>query len=50
MIDGRSVSVGASVGVALFPQDATDVATLLRAADGAMYRAKRAGGGASLAH
>jgi diguanylate cyclase (GGDEF)-like protein len=50
VIDGRLVSVGASVGVALFPQDATDVATLLRAADGAMYRAKRAGGGASLAH
>jgi diguanylate cyclase (GGDEF)-like protein len=48
LIDGRIVSIGASVGVALFPEDATDVATLLRAADAAMYRAKRGGGG--LAH
>ena len=42
---GAVVSVGASVGVASCPGDASDVEALLRAADAAMYRAKRAGGG-----
>jgi len=37
--------VGASIGVALFPEHADDPESLLKAADAAMYQAKRAGGG-----
>ena len=47
-IDGREVRVGASIGVALFPADAGDMPALMRGADAAMYRAKRAGGGVRL--
>lgn len=36
--------VTASVGIALYPDHAIDARRLLQAADGAMYRAKRAGG------
>src|SRR6185437_2548488 len=42
-IGEHSVSSGASVGIACVPQDGHDVATLLRLADVAMYRAKEAG-------
>lgn len=38
--------LGASVGVAMYPQDGREAEELLRVADGAMYRAKRAGGDA----
>jgi diguanylate cyclase (GGDEF)-like protein/PAS domain S-box-containing protein len=44
-VDGHELTVSASVGVALFPQDANDVQHLLRSADAAMYRAKARGGG-----
>lgn len=37
------VQVGASVGIALFPQHAGDLDALVRAADTVMYRAKKAG-------
>ncbi len=40
---GLQISVGASIGVARFPQDAPDPAALLEAADSAMYEAKRRG-------
>lgn len=42
-IDGNSVSIGASIGVALYPEDKSDADTLLRHADQAMYSAKRSG-------
>jgi diguanylate cyclase (GGDEF)-like protein len=44
-IYGRAVAPGASVGVAVFPDDATDAVDLQRFADMALYRAKSAGGG-----
>jgi diguanylate cyclase (GGDEF)-like protein/PAS domain S-box-containing protein len=42
-IDGRAFSLGASIGIAVFPGDGTDADTLLRNADAAMYRAKQLG-------
>ena len=43
-VDGRELSLSASIGVALFPEHGSTVDTLLRFADIAMYAAKRAGG------
>jgi diguanylate cyclase (GGDEF)-like protein len=43
---GASFQVGASVGLALYPEDGRDAAALTKAADSAMYDAKRAGKGA----
>ncbi len=40
MLHGLSLSLEASIGVALCPDDGTDVESLLRCADGAMYHAK----------
>jgi diguanylate cyclase (GGDEF)-like protein/PAS domain S-box-containing protein len=40
-IDGHPVDIGASIGVALFPEHGSDPGTLLRRADVAMYVAKR---------
>jgi diguanylate cyclase (GGDEF)-like protein len=45
LLDGQEIRVGASVGVALAPQDAHDADALLRDADIALYRAKRDGRG-----
>ncbi len=42
-VEGHALSVGASIGIALFPDDAQDEAVLLRHADAAMYAAKQAG-------
>jgi len=42
-VDGREFSIGASIGVSLYPADAGDGDTLLRNADVAMYRAKELG-------
>jgi diguanylate cyclase (GGDEF)-like protein len=39
--DGKTVSVGATIGVATFPRDGDDLHILLRSADHAMYRRKR---------
>ena len=40
-IEGQKVSVGASIGIAVFPEDATDTESLCIAADMQMYGAKR---------
>jgi diguanylate cyclase (GGDEF)-like protein len=40
--DGRTVAITISIGVAVYPDHATDAIGLLRVADAAMYRAKRA--------
>lgn len=42
--DGYTLDMSGSIGIAIFPQDGQDAATLWRNADSAMYRAKRAGG------
>jgi len=42
-VDGQEFSIGASIGVSLFPADAGDGEALLRNADAAMYRAKQLG-------
>jgi len=42
-IDGHALTVQASIGIALYPENGTDAATLLRHADAAMYHAKDAG-------
>lgn len=41
MIEGQSFRVGASIGISLFPEHASDFDTLLRKADVAMYESKR---------
>ena len=43
-VEGEEFRLGASIGVSLYPADAGDGEALLRNADAAMYRAKRAGG------
>jgi diguanylate cyclase (GGDEF)-like protein len=42
-IEGRELFVSASIGIALFPADATDAGMLVRNADTALYRAKELG-------
>lgn len=42
-IDDQSLHLSCSMGIALFPADGHDPATLLRNADAAMYKAKEAG-------
>lgn len=45
LIEGRELSIGASIGVAIHPHDGDDVDSLLEAADTALYHAKREGRG-----
>ena len=44
-LDAAQARVGVSIGVAIFPAHGDDPESLLRAADGALYRAKREGKG-----
>ena len=41
VVEGQVLEVGASIGIALFPEHGTDARTLLRRADVAMYDAKQ---------
>jgi len=43
--EGMDIELGVSIGMAVFPDQAGNAVTLLRAADHAMYRAKRLGRG-----
>ena len=44
-IDGHRIDIGASIGIAMSPMDATDADHLLKKADMALYAAKKRGGG-----
>jgi diguanylate cyclase (GGDEF)-like protein/PAS domain S-box-containing protein len=48
LVDGHTIDVRTSIGVALYPKDGADIDDLLRRADLAMYEAKRSGGGYAL--
>ena len=43
-IDSRTLNIGASTGIAIYPGDGDGVSSLLQHADTEMYRVKRAGG------
>jgi diguanylate cyclase (GGDEF)-like protein len=47
-LDGQPVEPQACAGLALYPQHGADLAALLRAADIALYTAKRDGGGVAV--
>ncbi len=47
-VDGLTLDVGTSIGIALFPEQGQDAGTLMRRADVAMYVAKRSGGGVAV--
>ena len=44
-IDGHRIDIGASIGIAMAPNDGVDVDQLLKKADMALYAAKNGGGG-----
>src|SRR5690606_7962605 len=46
-VSGVNLEIGASIGVALYPDHGADSHALLRSAGVAMYEAKRSGGGAA---
>jgi diguanylate cyclase (GGDEF)-like protein/PAS domain S-box-containing protein len=43
LVDGHSLQVTASIGISVCPDDGVDAATLIKAADTAMYKVKAAG-------
>jgi diguanylate cyclase (GGDEF)-like protein/PAS domain S-box-containing protein len=43
IVDGHEVSISASIGIAIYPDDGTDVDTLVSRADKAMYEVKQRG-------
>jgi diguanylate cyclase (GGDEF)-like protein len=47
VIFGATVTIGASVGIAIFPKDASSATELTKKADAALYRAKSGGRGAA---
>jgi diguanylate cyclase (GGDEF)-like protein/PAS domain S-box-containing protein len=50
VVNGRAIDVGVSAGMALFPDDAPDVDTLMRRADVELYAMKRQAPSQSLPH
>jgi diguanylate cyclase (GGDEF)-like protein/PAS domain S-box-containing protein len=42
-VEGHDLKVGASIGISIFPENASDAEELMKQADSAMYAAKRAG-------
>ena len=44
MIEGHTINLSASIGIAIYPADAKEAHQLWRLADSAMYRAKHSGG------
>jgi diguanylate cyclase (GGDEF)-like protein/PAS domain S-box-containing protein len=43
IVEGNSLQIGSSIGIALYPLDGNDVEELMKAADAAMYEAKSKG-------
>ncbi|MDP3678645.1 MAG: GGDEF domain-containing protein, partial [Methylotenera sp.] len=43
-IDQHMINISISIGIAIYPTNGTDVNTLMKMADNAMYQAKQAGG------
>ncbi len=50
VVQSRKLQLTASIGIALFPDDGADAATLVGHADAAMYRVKHRGGGSFELH
>jgi diguanylate cyclase (GGDEF)-like protein len=50
LVCGNLLQVSVSVGIAIYPDDASDAQTLIGLADAAMYRSKRRGGSAFTFH
>ncbi|HEY5595272.1 MAG TPA: EAL domain-containing protein, partial [Nitrospiria bacterium] len=48
VVEGFFLEVGASIGIALFPEHGEDVDLLMRRADVAMYQAKQSGSGSAV--
>lgn len=44
LVDGHALKVTPSVGIAIYPEHGTDMVTLIRSSDSAMYRSKQQGG------
>ena len=43
VVDGHNCSIGASIGISIYPEDCDDANTMLQHADIAMYEAKKKG-------
>jgi diguanylate cyclase (GGDEF)-like protein len=41
IVDGHEISIGASIGIAIYPDDGADIDTLVSRADKAMYEGKQ---------